>query len=154
MFELNQVVWCYYDDVIPIVKGKIMDGKPYTTKGHHNREMIMYKVKWDSSGSSYFEECNIYTDKATLQERLKEEAERERMEQLNDEYELFIKLKESYPKTLKDATFDSELSASLKYLQSQIDSGYIDISDSCGDELVFKIMTEALNLYKDKHGLN
>lgn len=46
---------------------------------------------------------------------------------------------------------DDEKSYELKRIEYQISSGYVDITDTCGDEVAFGILREAIELYKEKH---
>ena len=41
----------------------------------------------------------------------------------------------------------------VKRLERQMREGYINITDHSGDETAFNILSEALDLYKDKYGL-
>jgi len=39
----------------------------------------------------------------------------------------------------------------IKYLELQMDNGYIDICNHSGDEGAFEVISEALELYKEKY---
>lgn len=65
----------------------------------------------------------------------------------------FYQLKEDYPNTMYHENFEDFYLYETNRIQSQIDDGYLDISDTSGDEFAFIILKEAVRLYKEKYNI-
>ena len=48
---------------------------------------------------------------------------------------------------------DEELRDEIACIEYQLNDGYLDIRDSCGDENMFDIVREAIILYKEKYNI-
>jgi len=155
MFELNQKVWCYYDDGT-IVTGTINNIEPYIGVGHNHRRMVLYEVLMnfiERDIPSYVEECDIYDKEEDIKQRVARQKEIDMINNLTTEYNTYLGMKESYPNLLKESTFEQEVKDAIEYLEAQIRSGYLDFNFSNCDELSFTIMEEALKSYKNLNNL-
>lgn len=75
------------------------------------------------------------------------------MSDFNQELEIFLKMKNDYPKLLKDSIFEQELKDAIKSLDNQLEEYYIDMRDGNCDELDFGILRIAFKQYKDSHNI-
>jgi hypothetical protein len=60
-FHINDVVYCYYDEEISCVKGKIISKRQEINDNVTNKKLYCYKVHWDRGGSSEFSAEHIFT---------------------------------------------------------------------------------------------
>lgn len=75
------------------------------------------------------------------------------MNNLNKEYEIFLEMKKSYPKLLKNAIFENELSEAIQSIDNQLEGYYIDMRDGSCNELAFGILRIAFKQYKESHNI-
>jgi hypothetical protein len=73
--------------------------------------------------------------------------------ELKEEYELYLKMKDFYPSLLQESPFETELKDAITYLSGQLNDGYIDLHDGCCDELSFRIIQIALREYIEKRNI-
>lgn len=86
---IGDVVYCFYDTEIPIVKGTIISNEKNIPDGYQ-------KVHWSDGGVSYFPIDRIFRDYNEAKEFWIGQAKIEEKQKEQEEYNLYLQLKAKY----------------------------------------------------------
>lgn len=81
-FNVGDIVYCYYDEEVSCVKGKIISKRQEINDNVTNKKLCWYEVHWDMGGSSGFLEEHIFKNQRECLGFAK--TEKEKMEENRD----------------------------------------------------------------------